>query len=80
MNNAERELYQVFTTNPDYVDIAGDSDFELYHSKTYNCSKNACKTCKFQDTASCAISEEEWPELYEALTKYFSEHYPEKLI
>ena len=80
MNSAERELYQVFTTNPNHVTIEDDLDFELYHSKTSNCSGNACKTCKFQDIPSCAISKEGWPELYKALTKYFSEHCPEKLI
>ena len=79
MNNAERELYQVFTTNPNHVVIEDDSDFELYHSETHSC-ENPCRTCKFQDTSSCAISEKDWPELYKALTEYFSEHYPEKFI
>ena len=81
MNNDEQELYQIFITNPDHVDIASDSDFELYHSETetHDCDR-PCKTCKFQDVSSCAISKEERPELYKALTEYFSEHYPEKLI
>ena len=81
MGNDEQELYQIFITNPDHVDIASDSDFELYHSETetYDCDR-PCKTCKFQDASSCAISKEEWPELYKALTEYFSEHYPEKFI
>ena len=76
----DEELYQIFITNPDYVAIAADSDFELYHSETYSCSGDSCRTCKFQDTHSCAISQRSHPELYKALTEYFSEHYPEKLI
>ena len=80
MDNAERELYQVFTTNPNHVAIEDDLDFELYHSETHNCGEDSCKTCKFEGASSCAISEKEWPELYKALTEYFSEHYPEKLI
>lgn len=80
MNNAERELYQVFTTNPNHVVIEDDLAFELYHSETHSCGKDSCKTCKFEDASSCAISEKEWPELYKALTEYFSEHYPEKFI
>lgn len=81
MGNDEQALYQIFITNPDHVDIASDSDFELYHSETetHDCDR-PCKTCKFQDVSSCAISKEEWPELYKALTEYFSEHYPEKFI
>ena len=74
------ELYQIYITNPDYVAVASDLDFELYHSKTRNCGKDSCKTCKFEGASSCAISEEVWPKLYKALTEYFSEHYPEKLI
>lgn len=80
MDSDEQELYQLFITNPDYVDIARDSDFEFYHSETHNCGENSCKTCKFKDAQSCAISEKVWPKLYKALTEYFSEHYPEKLI
>ena len=80
MNNEEQELYQLFITNPDHVDITRDSDFELYHSETHNCDEDFCKTCKFQDTHSCIISRRSHPELYKALTEYFSEHYPEKLI
>lgn len=79
MNSDAQKLYQIFITNPDHVDITNDSDFELYHSETRDCNRS-CKTCKFQDTSYCAISKEEWPELYKALTEYFSEHYPEKLI
>ena len=79
MDSDEQELYQIFIANSDYVDIARNSDFEFYHSETHSC-ENLCKTCKFQDTLSCGISKEEWPELYKALTEYFSEHYPEKLI
>lgn len=79
MNNAERELYQVFTTNPNRVVIEDDSDFELYHSETHSC-ENSCRTCKFKDISSCAISKKRWPKLYKALTEYFSEHYPEKFI
>lgn len=80
MNSDEQELYQLFITNPDHVDIASDSDFELYHSETYNCVDNHCKTCKFQNANFCVVSRGSYPELYKALTEYFSEHYPEKLI
>lgn len=80
MDSDEQELYQLFITNHGHVDIASDSDFELYHSETYNCSENSCKTCKFEDARSCAISEGGWPKLCKALTEYFSEHYPEKFI
>lgn len=80
MNESGQELYQIFITNPDHVDIASDSDFEFYHPETHNCGEGSCKTCKFKDALSCSISEEEWPKLYKALTEYFSEHYPEKLI
>ena len=80
MDNAERELYQVFTTNPNHVTIEDDLNFELYHSETHNCGEDSCKTCKFEGASSCAISKEGWPKLYKALTEYFSEHYPEKLI
>lgn len=79
MDSDKQALYQIFITNPDYVDIARDSDFELYRSETHDCD-GPCKTCKFQDASSCAISKEGQPELYKALTEYFSEHYPEKLI
>lgn len=80
MNSDEQELYQLFIANPDYVQFAADLDFELNHSETNDCGEGSCKTCKFEDASSCAISEEEWPKLYKALTEYFSEHYPEKLI
>lgn len=80
MDSDEQELYQLFITNPNHVDIARDSNFEFYHSETHNCGEDSCKTCKFKDAQSCAIYKEGWPELYKALTEYFSEHYPEKLI
>ena len=80
MNDDEQELYQIYITNLNHVDITSDLDFELYHSETHNCVGSSCKTCKFQDTHSCAISRRSHPELYKALTEYFSEHYPEKLI
>lgn len=80
MDSNEQELYQIFIANPNYVALAKDSDFELYHSETHKCGKDSCKTCKFKGAQSCAISEKGWPELYKALTEYFSEHYPEKLI
>ena len=77
---SDQELYQIFVDNPDHVQLAADLDFELYHSETYSCSNDHCKTCKFQDANSCAVSQRSYPELYKALTEYFSEHYPEKLI
>lgn len=80
MNSDDQELYQIFISNPDYVTVASDLDFELCHSETHNCGEDSCKTCKFEGASSCAIYEEWWPKLYKALTEYFSEHYPEKLI
>ena len=80
MDSDEQELYQLFITNPDHVGIASDSDFEFYHSETRNCDEDSCKTCKFENASSCVIPQRVYPELYKALTNYFSEHYPEKLI
>lgn len=80
MDSDEQELYQLFITNPDHVDIASNSDFELYHSETHNCGEGSCKTCKFKDVSFCIISQRAYPELYKALTNYFSEHHPEKFI
>ena len=77
---SEQELYQIFIDNPNHVKFANDLDFELYHSETYECDSDSCKTCKFLDAHSCSISRRSYPELYKALTEYFSEHYPEKLI
>lgn len=80
MDSNERELYQIFIANPNYVALAKDSHFELYRYETHTCDEDSCKTCKFKDASSCAISQKGYPELYKALTEYFSEHYPEKLI
>lgn len=80
MDEKEQELYQIYVTNPDYVQFAVDLDFELNHSETYDCSNDPCRTCRFQNARACAVSQKVYPELYKALINYFLEHHPEKLI
>ena len=81
MHSDDQKLYQIFITNPDHVAIDSDLYFELNHSENYNCvGSDVCESCRFKNVESCAISQKGHPELCRALTEYFSEHYPEKLI
>ena len=81
MNKEDQEFYQFFIGNPNNVTINSNLSIILNHSESNNCENFPCYTCKFKDAPDCGVSARgNRPELYKALTEYFSEHYPEKLI